>query len=171
MCSLFMRTAAVCCEEPQSSPIVIPFGIGHHWLVARGRVARHRRADAVPRKVQQKVCIVFWAWRPPLLRAGYGRLNLFPLPSTPRSAILSIDLDAIGRGGKRSGLAASVGLYHWLGGRRPTGRATVIRLDLHDDRYEGIIVHIRQGCGGSLSSAPSRFRAVGTHPSRFDFLS
>jgi hypothetical protein len=44
-------------------------------------------------------------------------ITFFPLPSIPLSAILSVDMDALGRGGKRQGSAAHVGLYHWRRGR------------------------------------------------------
>jgi hypothetical protein len=93
-----------------------------------------------------------------------------PLPSTPPSAILSVGIYATGRGGKRHGLAACVGLYHRRGGRTPTGRATVKRLHPHDDRHKCITMNICQGCGGWLPFGSSRFRAVGTNPSRFDLL-
>jgi hypothetical protein len=57
-----------------------------------------------------------------------------------------------------------------IGGRMPTGRATVMRLDLHDDRHEGIIVRTCQRCGVWLPSASSGARAVGTNLCRFDLL-
>jgi hypothetical protein len=57
-----------------------------------------------------------------------------------------------------------------IGGRMLTGGAMVMRLDLHDDRRGGIIVRMCQRCGGWLSSASSRSRALGTNPSRFDLL-
>jgi hypothetical protein len=56
-----------------------------------------------------------------------------------------------------------------IGGHMPAGRATVIRLDLHDDRHEGIIVRMCQRCGEWLSAASSRSRALGTNPSQVDF--
>ena len=71
-----MHTAAVCYEEPKPSPIVIPFGVGHHSFTARGGVRRHQRADGVAGKVKQKVCTAFLSWRPHLLRTGYGRLKV-----------------------------------------------------------------------------------------------
>jgi hypothetical protein len=54
-----MRTAAVYGKEPQSSLLVIPFGVGHHWLMARGGEARHCLADRIARKVKQKGCTAF----------------------------------------------------------------------------------------------------------------
>jgi hypothetical protein len=61
-----MPTAAICCEEPKLSPIVIPFGVGDHSFMARGGVARHQRADGVARNMKQKVCTAFLSWRPHL---------------------------------------------------------------------------------------------------------
>ena len=40
------------------SPIVIPFGVGHHPFMARG-VTRYRCTDGVARKVKLKVCTAF----------------------------------------------------------------------------------------------------------------
>jgi hypothetical protein len=91
------------------------------------------------------------AFAPPLIaifsRTPYRPATFFPLPSTTLSAILSVDIEAIARGGKQQGLAACVGLYHWRGGRTPTGRATVRRWDPADDRHECIMMNMCQGCG------------------------
>ena len=39
-------------------------------------MARHRRASGVAGEVKQKVCTAFLPRRPPLLRAGHGRLKV-----------------------------------------------------------------------------------------------